>query len=95
MRYRPGTKCSPPSFVPKFINFAIDDDKNKLGYYIPGSKIKIKSSDYLKNKNIDLCILGMNFESEKKILRKYEAFLKNGGKFVSIYPSSKYAINIK
>lgn len=79
----------------KFINFAIDDDKNKLGYYIPGSNIKIKSSDHLKNDNIDLCILGMNFESEKKILRKFSSFSKNGGKFVSIYPSSKYAINIK
>ena len=30
-----------------------------------------------------------------KILRKYSTFSKNGGKFVSIYPSSKYAMNIK
>ncbi len=79
----------------KFIDFAIDDNKNKLGYCIPGSNIKIKSSNYLNNDNIDLCILGMNFESEKKILNKYDSFLKKGGQFISIYPSSKFAMNIR
>ena len=49
---------------------------------------------FLKNENIKLCLLGMNFESEKKILKKYNSFKKNGCKFASIYPSSKYAINI-
>ena len=77
-----------------FIDFAIDDNKKKIGYCIPGSDIKIYDSKILKNENIKLCLLGMNFESEKKILKKYNSFKKNGCKFASIYPSSKYAINI-
>ena len=56
----------------------------KAGLDFGNSKISCVVADYKNSTNIDLCILGMNFESEKKILIKYEPFLKNGGKFMIV-----------
>ena len=74
------------------INIAIDDNKKKIGHFVPGSNIPICSSKNLNTKKINLCILGVSSDSEKKIIKKNALFKKNGGIFASIYPSSKYAI---
>ena len=78
--------------IKDLIDFAIDDNNEKIGFYIPGSKIPIYSSEKLSNKKINLCLLGLSSESEEKIIKKHQAFKDNGGVFVSIYPDSKYAI---
>ena len=74
------------------IDIAVDDNKKKIGYFIPGSNIPICSSKNLNSKKINLCILCVSSDSERKIIKKNVLFKKNGGIFVSIYPSSKYAI---
>ena len=61
---------------------------------MPGSKLPIYSSDALIQKKINLCLLGLSSESEKKIINKYKSFEKNGGIFASIYPTSRYAIQV-
>ena len=78
--------------IKNLIDFAIDDNLKKTGYFIPGSKIPIYNSKILKQKKIKLCILGVSSDSEMKILKKHKSFIKKGSFFASIYPSSKYAI---
>jgi len=78
--------------IKNLIDFAIDDNLKKTGYFIPGSKIPIHNSKILKQKKIKLCLLGVSSDSEMKILKKHKSFIKKGSFFASIYPSSKYAI---
>ena len=78
--------------IKDLVDFAIDDNSKKKGFYIPGSKIPIYSSESLSNKKINLCLLGLSSESEKKIIKKHQTFKEGGGVFASIYPGSKYAI---
>ena len=39
-----------------FVDFAIDDNIKKIGFYTPGSKIPIYDSRCLSEKNISLCV---------------------------------------
>ena len=76
--------------IKRFIDFVIDDNKNKIGLYIPFSKIIIRSSKYLKKiKNEKaVCFLSLNIELEKKILDSKISFFNNGCDFFSIYTDS-------
>ena len=80
--------------IKDLIDFAIDDNHKKKGFYTPGSKLPIHSSDALTKKKTNLCLLGLSSESEKKIINKHKSFEENGGIFASIYPTSKYAIQV-
>ena len=80
--------------IKDLIDFAIDDDHNKIGYYMPGSKLPIYSSQSLIDKKINYCLLGLSSESEEKVVKKHRIFEQNGGTFASIYPTSKYAIQV-
>ena len=79
--------------IKDLVDFAIDDNKKKIGFYIPGSKIPIYDSKCLSEKNVSLCLLGLSSDSEEKIIRKHSAFKKAGGVFASIYSDSKYTIH--
>ena len=69
--------------------FIIDDEKNKKGMYFPNTSLKILSSNYLCDSQSKLCLLGINPSSEHKIIKKFDMFKKQKGKFLSIYPDSK------
>ena len=80
--------------IKDLIAFAIDDNQKKQGFYLPGSKLPIQSTQsfFSENKNNDLCLLGLSSESEKKVIEQHQLFEKIGGVFASIYSGSKYAI---
>ena len=80
--------------IEDLIDFAVDDDKNKIGLNIPGSKISISSSKNIFNSNALLCLLALNSESEEKVLKKIKTVKNKKKIFFSIYPSSKYSIQI-
>ena len=86
----------------KFINFyglaeylmgVIDDNPNKLGRHMPGSKLPIIGSDCLMKGEVDLCLLTLNPESEQKVLKARAEYLTRGGKFRSIFSASANSIN--
>ena len=68
----------------KYIEFVIDDDKNKLGMFMPGSGLPIFESSKLSENGIDICFIGMNYENEQKVRKRNNDFVKMGGSFVSI-----------
>ncbi|MBI2664016.1 cupin fold metalloprotein, WbuC family [Candidatus Woesearchaeota archaeon] len=69
-----------------FVSFVADDNENKQGMLMPGSKLPIRSSDKLNE--ADLCILSVNPEAEKKIIVD-----KNfNGKWASFSPISELSI---
>ena len=52
---------------------AYDDNKEKIGKYIPNTKVKISPSSLLDDDKIDLLLLGVNHENEAKIVQKLRA----------------------
>ena len=81
--------------IENLIDFAVDDNQKKTGFYMPGSKLPIYSSEFLTKNKTNLCLLGLSSESEKKIVKKLKNFEQNGGVLASIYPASKYAIQVQ
>jgi len=86
----------------KFINFyglaeylmgVIDDNPNKLGRHMPGSKLPIIGSDCLEKGEVDLCLLTLNPESEQKVFKAKAEYFTRGGKFRSIFSASANSIN--
>ncbi len=80
--------------IQDYIEFVVDDDVNKKGLCMPGSKLEIKGSDLLLKDNIDLCLLTLNPDSESKVIEKNKKFINCGGKFASVFTMSKNALEI-
>ena len=76
----------------KHIDFVADDNSNKLGLFMPGSKLPIISSGSLVERGVKLCLLTVAVESEEKVIQKNRAFVRAGGVFASIFPASKHAL---
>lgn len=87
----------------KFVNFfslaglvecVIDDNPNKQGVLMPGSRLPIRGSAELVSGGIAVCLLSLNPESEQKVRAKNQAYLDRGGQFRSIFalsPTTVYA----
>jgi hypothetical protein len=78
----------------KFLNFfdlqdficcVIDDNPHKLGLRMPGSGVPVCTSSVLIEQKIDLCLLSMSPESEKKVIADKQAYIEKGGQFRSIF----------
>ena len=78
--------------ISKFITCVIDDDINKNNMYLPGSNLQITSSAVLDNNQIDYCLLALSPESEIAVRRAKQSFLRNGGKFFSIFSGAESSI---
>ena len=76
-----------------FLNGVVDDNQNKLNRLIPFSKLPIISSQCLDSDNIDLCLLTLNPESEKRVLKAKQNYLASGGKFSSIFSASSNSLD--
>lgn len=75
--------------VSHYFNFVIDDNPHKCGRHLAGSGLQIRPSTALVDDHVDICLLALNPEHEEKILAKNHAFKAHGGRFGSIFPSSK------
>jgi hypothetical protein len=78
--------------VENFINCIVDDNPNKVGLFMPKSRVPIVPSDQLYNKNVSLCLLAVNPLLDERIRLKLQKCLVEGGKIFSIFPSSRYSI---
>ena len=74
--------------ISEFISFAIDDNENKLDYFLPIGNIPIKKTEFLNSTNIKLCLLGANPQHHAKIKNNLQTFQNNGGIICSIFPNT-------
>jgi len=74
--------------IGKFFEFVIDDNDLKQNNYLPGTKIKIKPSAFLKNYNPDyVVILAWNFSDS--IINNNKNKLNQNAKFLIPFPKLK------
>lgn len=66
----------------------IDDNPHKLGLRMPGSGVPVRPSSVLIDEKIDLCLLALSPESEKKVIAGKQAYMDQGGQFRSIFSLS-------
>jgi pyrroline-5-carboxylate reductase len=76
------------------VDFFVDDNPDKAGLYMPGSRLPIYPSSALLGREIKLCLLSLNPAIEEKVIQKNRAFLDAGGRFVSIFPGSNNALKV-
>ena len=72
------------------IDLVVDDDFKKSGMYLPNLSLKIKKTSTLKKFDKLFIILGVNSESEKKIIKKFRN-TNSKIKFCSVYNNSKFS----
>jgi len=78
--------------VAEFFTIAVDDNPEKQGLFMPGSRIPIVPSTQLIEKNIRLCLMTVRPEVEKRVLENNREFCEGGGRLGSIFPESDYSI---
>ncbi len=67
------------------IAFVADDHPAKQGKFMPGSPLPILPSQALQERAVGLCLLSLSPESEQRVIARHQAFMNNGGRFVSIF----------
>lgn len=80
--------------IKDYIECVVDDHPQKKGLFMPGSKLEIRGSQVLLEKNIKLCLLSLNPLSEKKVIANNQSFVRQGGEFASIFGGSSCALEI-
>ena len=77
--------------IADLVECVIDDNPNKRGMFMPGSRLPIVGSDVLQSGEIALCLLSLNPIGEQKVMEKNGAFAQRGV-FASIFPASAHAL---
>ena len=76
----------------EYIECILDDDPNRQGLFMPGSRLPIESSTTLSDPKINLCLLGLNPLNEDRVIAKQRGFVERGGELRSIFPVSERSI---
>jgi len=74
------------------VDCVVDDNPHKRDLRMPGSRLPIVGSGVLADGSVDLCLLSLSPESERKVLDKHAAFVQRGGEFRSIFALSPIAL---
>ncbi len=70
--------------IEEYISLVVDDNINKIGLYLPNSRLKIKKPSFLIDEEIKYCLISASAESAEKIVNKNVSFTKNEGLFLNI-----------
>jgi SAM-dependent methyltransferase len=66
----------------------LDDQVEKQGKFMPGSRLPVIPGDALAEDGIDVCLLAVNAENEEAVIARRAEFVAAGGEFVSLHPPS-------
>lgn len=80
--------------VSDLLECVIDDHPAKVGMFMPGSRLPIRPAHTLLSSGINLCLSTLSPESEEKVVTRQTAFAAAGGRFVSVFPSSRRALRL-
>lgn len=67
------------------IEFAVDDNPTKQGLFMPGTNLCIRSSKYLLESTVDICICTLAPAAERKVRQSIPAFFERGGRFIPAF----------
>jgi hypothetical protein len=70
------------------VEFAVDDQPEKQGTFMPGSRLPVVAGAELDESAVDLCLLAVNAENEEAVIGRHLPFVDRGGEFVSVHPPS-------
>lgn len=73
----------------QYFECVIDDHPQKVGLFMPGSKLPIKPSSKLIKQKIMYCFSTLNPESEQKVRKKMQSYLDAGGDFIPAFNSTE------
>lgn len=74
------------------VAFVADDNPDKAGLYLPGSRLPVRPSTALAEEGVHLCLLAVSAAAEGKVVERHPDFLARGGGFASIFPASARAL---
>jgi SAM-dependent methyltransferase len=80
--------------IAAMVDLVIDDNSNKKGLEMPGSRVPVVGSVVLDEAKIDLCLLAVSPESEAKIVAAKRAFAEHGGRFASVFRRSPIGLEL-
>jgi SAM-dependent methyltransferase len=72
-----------------YLECVFDDQPEKNGLFMPGSRLEILPGEELERRSIDTCLLAVNAENEQTVIDKHSEFIEHGGRFVSVLPPSE------
>jgi hypothetical protein len=75
------------------VEFVTDDNPNKHGLFMPGSRLPILPSSELAARGVDLCLMTVRPEIEDAVVAKNAAFTARGGRLASVFPDSPYSLD--
>lgn len=75
------------------VEFVVDDDVNKQGLFMPGSRLPILPTGALLERGVAVCLMGVRPEIEDVVFVRNQTFLDRGGTLASIFPESRYAMD--
>jgi hypothetical protein len=78
--------------VADLLQCVIDDDRNKAGLFMPGSRLPIVPSSRLDDGSIRACLLSLSQESEARVMAAKQEYLDRGGLFLSIFPGKPNSV---
>ena len=72
-----------------YIEFVLNDQQEKQGKYLPGSRLPILPGETLEKQFVDLCLLAVNAELDETVIGNHSVYQERGGLFASILPPSE------
>ena len=70
------------------VSVVLDDQPEKQGRFMPGSRLPVVPGDTLARGELDLCLLAVNAENEEAVIARHGDFVAAGGEFASLHPPS-------
>ena len=67
------------------IEFIVDDDQAKQGYYSPGHHIPVVPTSQIQERNPDYIVI-LAWVHSKSIIENNQEYLKSGGRFITFFP---------
>lgn len=71
-----------------YLEFVVDDQPEKQGKYLPGSRLRILPGGAIEAHGIQVCLLAVNAENEIAVISRHRPFVARGGEFASLLPPS-------
>ena len=69
----------------KWLQFAVDDNRLKAGLFLPGTDLKVKTSEDLLASDVSLCISTLSPEGECKVRSSLPSYFSDGRDFYSAF----------